>query len=291
MRKGRAGAIRRAEPVLRSNSPNSQKSEWRCFLDRGKADLKACKMVDAQLSAYLAQQAIEKHAKALILKCGINIKPYQMGHFVVRSVVGELVNDQYDSLCKSLKDKGLSVQQINMIWGVIDDRLRMVETQLPLKEIFFKDSLGISHDEKEQKIMDECGMNLDVPDDLDIFDILNKVRHAVTTKIRQVRKHRTSFANLDEMKAVARASIMVVSPSIIKLFPHETYGRYPIAVGDRWAAQVYESHREELKELIADAEKDCKFLEKVVLTMPDMSRSDRRTQITADNQLGLATVV
>lgn len=291
MRKGGSVAIRRVETGLTSNSPNAQKPEWWCLLDRGKADLKACRTVDAQLSAYLAQQAIEKHAKALILKCGISIKPYQMGHFVVRRVIGELVNDQYDLLCKSFKDRGLPVQQIKPLWAAIDDKLKMVETQPTLKEIFFKDSLGISHDEKEQKIMDECGMNLDMPEDLDISNILDKARHAISAKIRQVRKHRTSFADLDVIKAVARMSILIVSPSIVNLFPHETYGRYPIAMGDKWAAQVYESRREELEKLIADAEKDCKFLEKVALAMPDVTQSDWRTEITADDQLKLATVV
>ena len=271
MRKGKDAAIRRAKSGPRSNS-NSQKSEWLGFLDRGKADLEACKIVDAQLSAYLAQQAIEKHAKALILKCGINIKPDRMGHFVVRGVIDELVNNQDELLCKIVKGKELSVQQLKAFWKAISNKLRILETEPTLKEIVFKDSLGISYDEEEeQKIIDKYGMNLDVPDDLDMLNILNKARHAISSKSRQVRKRRASFADSDEIKYVAIVSVTIVSLNIVALFPHETYGRYPIAVGDKWAAQVYESRREKLEELITGARKDCGFLEKVVSAIPDMS--------------------
>lgn len=272
MRKRRAAAIRRAKLGPRSNSPNLQKSEWSGFLDRGKADLKACRIVDAQLSAYLAQQAIEKHAKALILKCGINIRPDRMGHFMVRSMIDELVNNQDKLLCKIVKDKELSVQQLKMVWSAIGNKLKMLETKPALKEIVFKESLGISLDEKEQKIMDECGMNLDIPDDLDILNIFNKIRHAISSKSRQVLKHRTAFANSDEIKRLAIVSFTIAALNIVTLFPHETYGRYPIAVGNKRAAQVYESHLEKLKELIDDAEKDCKLLEKVVSAIPDKSQ-------------------
>lgn len=80
----------RSGPGRDSDLTNVRGSEWSGFLERGKADLEACKRADAQLSAYLAQQAVEKHAKALILKCGIGCKPGRLGHFAERGSYSQL---------------------------------------------------------------------------------------------------------------------------------------------------------------------------------------------------------
>lgn len=271
MRKGRAVASRRVEPRRRSNSPNFQKSEWWGFLDRGKVDLETCKKVDAQLSAYLAQQAVEKHAKALILKCGINITPDKLGHFVLRTMIGELINQQERLRCGIAKGKELPIQQVKENWKHGNSVLRRLEKEDALKEIVFKDSLGMSHNDKDRKIMDEFKASLNVCVNPDIFYTLNMIRIAVSSKIRRMRRRHTSFADSGEAKCVAIQAIMVVSPRIAYMFPHETYGRYPIAVGDRRAAQIYESQGKELEKLVSDARKDCRFLEKVVSAMPDMS--------------------
>ena len=240
------------------------------FLARGKADLKACKMVDAQLSAYLAQQAIEKHAKALILKCGISNKPIQLGHFVLRSMIAELANRQERLRCKTAKGE-LPIEQLKPVWDFIDGQLKKAEKE-PVLRIVFKDSLGMDYSDEERKIRDEYGVGFNVSSNPDIFRLLKICRDIVLSEILKVRKRPTSFVDSDKAQCFAILAIMIASPSIVNLFPHETYGRYPNAVGDKRAAQVYESHPEGLKELIAGAAEDCRFLEKVVLAMPDMAQ-------------------
>ena len=251
--------------------PDGRGSEWSGFLDRGKADLEACKMADAQLSAYLAQQAVEKHAKALILKCGIGSGPGRLGHFVLRGMIDELVKRQEKLECEIAKDLGWSVQQLKTSWESIGGKLQELENKSTLKEIAFKESLQIEHNYAEQEIVNEYGAGFGVPPNMGVVGMLDTLRDAVSSRIRQISKG-GSFADPGEARCVALAAIMAASVSIVSLFSHETYGRYLIAVGGMRAAQVYKSRRKELGELVAQAEKDCEFLEKVVLAVPDMSQ-------------------
>ncbi len=248
---------------------NVRGSEWSGFLDRGKADLEACKMADAQLSAYLAQQAVEKHAKALILKCGIGSGPGRLGHFVLRGMIDELVN-QEGTARKIATEKGWSIQQLKINWGLLGGKLQEMESGSKLKEMVFKESLQIEHNDAEQEAVGEYGVGLDIPPTQEIVGMLDTFRDAVSSQI-DASKGRAS-ADPDEAKCFALAALMAASVSIVRLFPHETYGRYPIAVGGERAAQVYQSRRKELADLIAQAEKDCELLEKVALAVPDMSQ-------------------
>ena len=251
--------------------PDGRGSEWSGFLDRGRADLEACKRTDAQLSAYLAQQAVEKHAKALILKCGIGSKPGQLGHFVLRGMIDELVRRREKLECKIAKDLGWSILQLKTSWEFLGGKLQELENGPNLKEMVFKESLQIDHNDAEREAVNEYGSGFDAPSNRKIFGMLDTLRDAVSSQL-QASKGGASFADPGEAKCVALTAIMAASVSIVSLFPHETYGRYPIAVGDKRAAQVYEGRRKELGELIARAEKDCEFLENVVLAMPDMSQ-------------------
>ena len=251
---------------------NVQGSEWSGFLDRGKADLEACKMADAQLSAYLAQQAVEKHAKALILKCGIGSKPGRLGHFVLKGMIDELVN-QESTARKIATEKGWSIQHLKTTWEFLGGKLKELESGPKWKEMMFKESLQIEHNDAEQEAVGEYGVGLDIPPTQDFVGMLDTFRDAVSSQI-DASKGGASLADPDEAKRFAVAALMATSLSIVCLFPHETYGRYPIAVGDGRAAQVYRSRRKELADLIALAEKDCEFLEKVALAVPDMSQPE-----------------
>ena len=269
MRKSRAATIRSGRD---SDLPSDQGSEWSGFLERGKADLEACKRADAQLSAYLAQQAVEKHAKALILKCGIGSKPGRVGHFVLRGMIDELVKRQEKLECEIARDMRLSIQQLKTNWEDLSSKLQELENGSKLKEMVFKESLQIDHNDAEQKAVNEYRGGFVIPANLGVSSMLDTFRDAVASQI-DASKGRASLADPGEARCVALAAIMAASVSIVSLFPHETYGRYPIAVGDERAAQVYRSRRKELADLIAQAEKDCELLEKVVLAVPDMSQS------------------
>lgn len=233
----------------------------------------ACKKVDAQLSAYLAQQAVEKHSKALILKCGVGCRPGRLGHFVLRGMIDELVKRQEKLECEIAEDMGWSIQHLKLNWEFLGGKLQELENKLKLKEMAFKESLQIEHNDAEQEIVNEYGAGFDVPPNQEAVGMLHTLRDAVSSRIRQVSKG-GPFADPGEAKCVALAAIMAASVSIVSLFPHETYGRYPIVVGGMRAAQVYHNRRKELGELIAQAEKDCEFLEKVALAVPDMSQPD-----------------
>ena len=222
----------------------------------------------------MAQQAVEKHAKALILKCGINVTLDKLGHFVLRTMICELINQQERLRCGIAKGKELSIEQVKANWKHGNNMLRRLEKESALKEIVFKDSLGMNHNNEDRKIIDELKAGFNVYVNPDIFYTLDKIRIAVSSKIRRMRRRRTSFADSDEAKCIAMEAIMVVSPRIVYMFPHEAYGRYPIAVGDKRAAQIYGDRGEKLEKLIADARKDCGFLERVMSAMPDMSRPD-----------------
>ena len=193
-----------------------------------------------------------------------------MGHFVLRGMIDGLVN-QESTARKIATEKGWSIQQLKIRWGFLGGKLQELERGSKLKEIVFKESLQIEHNDTEQEAVGEYGVGLDIPPTQEFVGILDTFRDAVSSQI-DASKGRASLADPGEAKCFAVAPLMVASVSIVRLFPHETYGRYPIAVGDGRAAQIYQSRRKELADLIARAEKDCEFLKKVALAVPDMSQ-------------------
>lgn len=67
-------------------------NEWKLFLDRGKKDLEDSQKMfenyhDYEISAYLAQQALEKYLKAYLLKSKVVTNPEDLGHYQILHIL------------------------------------------------------------------------------------------------------------------------------------------------------------------------------------------------------------
>src|SRR3970040_197810 len=84
-------------------------SDWEDLLRRGKEDLKRSKEIfekfsDYELSAYLAQQALEKHVKAYLLNVGAIQEPEKLKHIQFLGIIS-LIKDSINKLAKKHRNE------------------------------------------------------------------------------------------------------------------------------------------------------------------------------------------
>lgn len=92
------------------------------------------------LSAFLAQQALEKHVKAYLLKNDIFDDVKKLGHLPISSVIKNLL-DHFKIAAK--KSEGVSYENFIRLFEISLDFLIKLEQKEDLKIIIWKSSLGI----------------------------------------------------------------------------------------------------------------------------------------------------
>jgi len=102
------------------------------------------------LSAFLAQQALEKHVKAYLLKNNIFDNVKKLGHLPLSSVIRNLL-EQYETASKKTDD--IFYGNFIKLFKILLDFLVRLEQKEDFKITVWKDSLGIPLSTKESNIV------------------------------------------------------------------------------------------------------------------------------------------
>lgn len=101
------------------------------------------------LSAFLAQQALEKHVKAYLLKNDIFENVKKLGHLPLSLVIRNIL-EQYKTASK--KSQGVFIENFMKLFEVLLDFLVRLEKKEDFKIIVWKSSLGIPLTTEESNI-------------------------------------------------------------------------------------------------------------------------------------------
>lgn len=124
------------------------------FFQYGQTDIqradKAFEQEDYQISAFFAQQAVEKHLKAYLLKNEIIDNLKNLGHLQLPRIVSELINYSEKFSLSPTDDYSKSVIDYLKNYGDVFNRL---SSDKQIKIIFWKSSLRLPLDKSELKII------------------------------------------------------------------------------------------------------------------------------------------
>lgn len=101
--------------------------EWGLFLERGRKDVKLSQTLfqenhDYEMSAYVAQQALEKYVKAYLLKSKIVEKPKDLGHYQIPRIIST-ISTQFN-IIKRNTDKSNPLHLVTEQMSNMTDHLR-----------------------------------------------------------------------------------------------------------------------------------------------------------------------
>ena len=146
----------------RNNMPNSPEptatepiyTRWEDLLERGKKDLLLSQRLiddDPDDAAYKAQQALEKHIKALLLRFGVFTNPKKLGHFPMYGIM-KTIKDIMKNMPvpKHLKEAGFPNPE-DMINGCLKE-LKSIKGNPTIMIAWWRHSLGIPLNNEEKKI-------------------------------------------------------------------------------------------------------------------------------------------
>ncbi len=146
----------------RNNMPNSPEptatepiyTRWEDLLGRGKKDLLLSQRLindDPDDAAYKAQQALEKHIKALMLRFGVVTNPKKLGHFPMYGIMKTIKDIMKNMpIPKHLKDAGFPNPE-DVINGCLKE-LKSIERNPTIMIAWWRHSLGIPLNNEEKKI-------------------------------------------------------------------------------------------------------------------------------------------
>ena len=144
-----------------SNSPEPTTAEpiyigWEDLLERGKKDLLLSQRLiddDPDEAAYKAQQALEKHIKAFLLRFDVFTDPKKLGHFPMYEIIGTVKDIMKNMpIPKPLKEAGF-LNLEDMINGGLKE-LKLIRNNQDVRIAWWKHSLGIPLNNEEEKLCD-----------------------------------------------------------------------------------------------------------------------------------------
>ena len=221
---------------------SSKFTQWKEFNEQAKRDLSASFLLyrdnDYGNAAYHMQQALEKQVKSVIIKMGADkyLNLTNLGHYPLPSIINEaakafdVIFEQYSkntfviSLCMMLK----RFKQFGEFFKIFKKN--------EYKITLWKDSLNIKITENENNKFNK-ELNAFISQ-LNMGDFSNVVKPQ----------------NYDKTKIITAVAIMEVIRLSTKLllytFPHESIGRYPIAINNISSVLLYNKHHKDLEQLL-----------------------------------------
>ena len=186
-------------------------SDWEDLLRRGKEDLKRSKEIfekfsDYELSAYLAQQALEKHVKAYLLNVGAIQEPEKLRHIQFLGIIS-LIKDSINKLAKKHRNEKslfLIFQQSETVVGHTSQIFRDIQRDPELKKKFFKHSLNMPLSSIEKNQIEKYASPVE------------KNAGRIATSTKKYDENKLTIENLQKIEKKTG-----VSPDIIKNFTKE----------------------------------------------------------------------
>ena len=107
-------------------------NEWELFLERGKKDLDISQKVfqdnhDYEIASYIAQQALEKHLKAYLLKTRVVEKPEDLGHFQIPHIL-TIVGEHFNTIKRNTDKSNLFHLVMEHMTNILDHLKKLFDT-------------------------------------------------------------------------------------------------------------------------------------------------------------------
>ena len=252
------------------------KDWWRA----SQADLKAMEVCYNShlygISAYHCQQALEKAAKSAVVYHNLPIDVKKLGHNILykmfdklatKTAVTEARKEYNNMIVKLLESVGRNVQ--------LNSDNNMASTDVPTKDFFWGYSIGIKvHNGDIEKFLNGAqepmlsAVNERMPRLLDVItasnqrmgpDDFNKlIEYARDTLPQQLK------IGKPDLRIWYWIFLHLIT--ILKITPHEEYGRYPGIMYGKKREEWYTMQHEDLKKLEDDVVQAVDFIRKNVLT-------------------------
>lgn len=252
------------------------KDWWRA----SQADRKAMKVCYNRrlygISAYHCQQALEKAVKSAVVYHNLPIDVKKLGHNILykmfdklatKTIVTEAEKQYNNMIVKLLEGVGRNVQ--------LNSDNNMATTDVPTKDFFWGHSIGIEvHNEDLEKFLKSAqepmlsAVNERMPRLLDVVTMSNQrigpddfnklIEYAHNTLPQQLK--------IDKPDLRIWYWILLHLITILKITPHEEYGRYPGIMYGKKREDWYRLQHKQLKDLERDVDRAVVFLRKNVLT-------------------------
>ena len=203
-------------------------------------------------SAYHMQQCLEKHTKSLILKYKISNNLIK-SHMPIHSLTVELIKK-----CRTQQNKQNSYAVRKRLLEMLS-LLEKVEAcsyqNEELKILIWKQSLGIPNSIEENKKLEDLKHKAMKP-----INIANYTKDEYKELKAEIKQNKT-LKQCEYFLYLFRLDKFI--EIILRVFSHETIGRYPIKINGKNSANLYIEYKDGLENLLNDANDVCNnYLEK-----------------------------
>lgn len=234
---------------------------WKAWLERGQKDLCIAKMfekTDCEHAAYMTQQALEKHIKAVWIAGNMG-QPEDLGHDIVKRLVREIKENseefEFSSNTLSKKDAEELMESVEKII----DRMR---ERPATKAEYWKHSLNIASD-KVPESLEKDGNKAS-----EFLEKNQKRGVSILVMCRKVEAKASGYGKMHglveraKIKTAVLLSISACTELIINTFPHNTYGRYPTLVEPEKeiSTALYARQSDYVGKMLNEAEEVCTCL-------------------------------
>ena len=248
------------------------------WLSASQADLEAMKVCyDRQLygiSAYHCQQALEKAVKSAVVYHNLPIDVKKLGHNILhkmfdqhatKTAVIEADKQSNNMIVKLLDGVGRNVQ--------LNGNNTMVGTNVPTKDFFWGYSIGINvHNEDIEKFLEGTrapmmsAVNERMPRLLDIATLGQHMSSDDFNEFIECAHNTLAQLKIDKPDLRIWYWILFYLITILKITPHEEYGRYPGVMHGKKREDWYRLQHKDLEKLECEVVHAIDFLRKNVLT-------------------------
>jgi len=232
--------------------------DWKDFRKQSQSDMAACNLLyeagDYGNAAYHLQQAVEKHTKCILLAGGL--MPKRKTHLPLSEFLEEFITaiadfrniaQKYNVQVFDSNTKESTTQFLDQSRIIME---ALAEGKASFLSALWKNSLNILLVDKQEE---------------EVFQRYPIFRRHAKLKIIIVRGwvDETDISNFDNDPVIKRLyyykTPVELGPTIAATFPHAEVGRYPTdrmtTKGLKNSVELYEEHKNELRELIELVEK------------------------------------
>ena len=241
--------------------------DWKRWRERGRKDLAIAEEMftkqDYEHAAYMTQQALEKHVKAVWMVGGMG-QPKDLSH----DIVGHFV----DKIQKDLKECEFSSNTMSKdeVEKMMQDVGRIVEDMQchrSTRDALWKHSLGIEVTNVSKRFMKSVKVADEFLKEFKTYEHKIQIVRKQTKSKAKSYAEKPAFVKQAQIKTTTVMSIVCNMELIIKTIPHYIYGRYPSRVkwgnGERNASDLYVECKSGLRTLMDDVGKTCVYLHDV----------------------------
>lgn len=236
------------------------RNQWKAWLERGQKDLQIAKDMfekkDYEHAAYMTQQALEKHAKAVWITGGG--EPDDLKHDIVIHLVDE-INEHIDK--GELNSELLSTKR-EEIMGHVQEVMCKMRDRPATRIAFWSQSLSLENTNVPKGLQDEGDYAYkfmqDLRDRIGDTQIICRKAEAKATSYGT----KPGSTEPSKLKTTAIIALIPCIELIVRTFPHNTYGRYPTYIESEKeiSTTLYARQFCKLDKMVRETEKLCTFL-------------------------------